>query len=376
MEKYFKNNEPKVNSYDNGIILPSKIVDNGPMWGLGGACDSDNNFISDSLYDGGWATHGGYYSWKNETYVDENVIYIGVFFQHWGHFLIDLSTRFWCIDEIKSKCPNVKIAIVGDEYPSGNNLRLFELLGIDESHIVHIEKPTRFKRVFVPTQGFKSCEWYTDKHIAMFDLITKNALDENINFSRVKNLKKVYFSRRSLGKARYSEFGEEFFENIFVENGFVSVAPEKLSLEEQIYIWNNADEIACINGTIPLNVVFSKNKNLKLTVLNKTSIFHENPYILLQFREIKADFIDVYKEPFKNHPKSLGEGPYFLGNPKNFIEYCNKSKLKYNFSFKTKLWFIKEKIKYYIAVSKIKEKTRNVLRKLIPKALIRKIRGY
>lgn len=57
MEKYFKNNEPKVNSYDNGIILPSKIVDNGPMWGLGGACDSDNNFISDSLYDGGWATH-------------------------------------------------------------------------------------------------------------------------------------------------------------------------------------------------------------------------------------------------------------------------------------------------------------------------------
>ncbi len=123
-------------------------------------------------------------------------------------------------------------------------------------------------------------------------------------------------------------------------------------------------------------MVFSKNKNLKLTVLNKTSIFHENPYILLQFREIKADFIDVYKEPFKNYPKSLGEGPYFLGNPKNFIEYCNKSKLKYNFSFKTKLWFIKEKIKYYIAVSKIKEKTRNVLRKLIPKALIRKIRGY
>ena len=52
MEKYFKNNEPKVNSYDNGIILPSKIVENGPMWGLGGACDSDNNFISDSLYDG------------------------------------------------------------------------------------------------------------------------------------------------------------------------------------------------------------------------------------------------------------------------------------------------------------------------------------
>ena len=48
MEKYFKNNEPKVNSYDNGIILSSKIVENGPMWGLGGVCDSNNNFISDS----------------------------------------------------------------------------------------------------------------------------------------------------------------------------------------------------------------------------------------------------------------------------------------------------------------------------------------
>lgn len=368
MKKYFKNKEPKVDIYDKGITLPSKQVDNGPMWGLGGVCDCNNNFINDSLYDGGWATHGGYYQWEDEVYVDEDVIYIGVFFQHWGHFLIDLSTRFWCINEIKSNNPNVKVAIVGDEFPSGNNLRLFELLGIDEKHIIHIDKPTRFRRVYVPTQGFKSCEWYTDKHIEMFNLITKNALNSNVDFSKVKNYRKVYFSRRSLPKAVSSEFGEEFFEKIFVDNGFVSVAPEKLSLEEQIYIWNNADEIASINGTIPLNVVFSQNENLKVIVLNKTSIFHENPLILLKMRNVKAEFIDIYKEPLKNYPKSLGEGPYLFCYSDSFSNFMKKRGFvnKYN-KIKIKGFFVLSYVKYGLSILAIARRLKSKIKSIIVK---------
>ena len=59
----------------------------------------------------------------------------------------------------------------------------------------------------------------------------------------------------------------------------------------------------------------------------------------------------------------------------NILEYCRENGLSCNYSAKTKLWFIKERIKYYVAVSKIKEKIKSILRKIIPRSLISKIRG-
>mgnify|MGYP000243600874 CR=1 FL=1 len=76
-----------------------------------------------------------------------------------------------------------------------------------------------------------------------------------------KNIKeKLYFSRRKFGKAAATEFGEEYIEQCFNQNGYESLGPETLTLREQIYVWNHAEAIACMNGTIPLNVVFAKRR--------------------------------------------------------------------------------------------------------------------
>ncbi len=370
MKQYEKKNNPSVKTIDNGIILPRIEVENGPLWGLGGVCDSDNNFVDASFYDGGWAKHGGYYSWENEKYVNEEVIYIGMFFLHWGHFLIDLTNRFWYISEKIKQNPDIKVAYLGEEEPAGNNLKFFEMLGITKNNLIHITEPTRFKCVYVPEQAFKSCEWYTDTFVNMFDNIVDKALSSS-DFSHLSDYKKIYFSRRSFGKAICSEFGEEYFETLFVSNGFSSVAPETLSLEEQIYLWNNCDEIVCINGTIPLNVIFSRNKKLKLTVLNKTSILHENPYILLQFRGIDADFINIYDEPFKKYPKSLGEGPFLLNNTTEFQDYCKNNNLEPFQSIKsTERYFKKCKRMYIFAIISIKNRIKCFIRKIVPDKMI------
>ena len=370
MKKYAKKNNPSVHIIDHGIILPRLEIENGPLWGFGGVCDSKNNFVDYSFYDGGWAKHGGYYSWNDEIYIDDEVIYIGMFFLHWGHFLIDLTNRLWYVAEKVKENPNIKVAYLGEEEPAGNNLKFFQMLGITEENLIHITEPTRFKIVYVPEQAFKSCDWYTDKFVDMFDCIVAKALSKN-SFTDLSEYKKIYFSRRSFGKAVSSEFGEEYFENLFVSNGFISIAPETLSLEEQIYLWNNCEEIVCINGTIPLNVIFSKNKNLKLTVLNKTSILHENPYILLQFRDIQANFIDIFEEPFKKYPKSLGEGPFLLNNTADFQNYCKKNDLNLFQNEKTTdKYFKKCKKKYIFTIISLKNKVKGIIRKIIPKKLI------
>ena len=99
---------------ENGVVLPQKeITEPVPMWGLGGVCDKDNTFVELSYYDGNWATHGGGYAFEEEEYIDEPAIYLGVFFKHWGHFLIDLVGRAWYF--VNRDVSKYKIAYLGEE---------------------------------------------------------------------------------------------------------------------------------------------------------------------------------------------------------------------------------------------------------------------
>ena len=112
MKEYSKKSNLKISTIPNGVILPRKETKDGPMWGLGGVCDEDGNFVETSFYDGGWATHGGKYDWdiSEEVYQDDTVVYMGMFFQHWGHFLVDLVGRLWFTLRSEFQSENMKIA--------------------------------------------------------------------------------------------------------------------------------------------------------------------------------------------------------------------------------------------------------------------------
>lgn len=365
-EKLFKKESKLyIQEYVNGIVLPRKFEGNTPTWGKGGVCDEENNFVSSSFYDGGWAQHGGKYEWnkEDEIYIDENVIYIGLFAKHWGHFLVDMTSKLWAFvdDEFQNHVNELKVAYVGEEEPDGNYLCFFEMLGIKKEQLLHIQKPTRFQKVYVPEAGFRPCIWYTDEYKYMYDnMVAAVEKDEQIK-NKFENIKKVYFSRRQFGKAMATEFGEDYIEQCFNLNGYISLMPETLSLKEQIYVWNHADKIVCMNGTIPLNVVFCQNEELDLTVLNKMSIYHKNPYIFLFMRNIKARFIDVYKEPLKGYPKSLGEGPYLIKVGEEFKNFCKEQ--EFNIPYDGfKLWWhdVRAEMKYYLCVIGIGNKIRRV----------------
>ncbi len=356
----------EIYEFPEGIILPQKEEKGAPMWGLGGVCDKAGQFIQASFYDGGWAKHGGNYEWNEEQFIDVPVVYIGMFYSHWGHFLIDLTNRFWALKQLREKVPNLKIAYLGEERASGNNLEFFKLLGFSEDDLYQVNVPTRFSKVYVPEQAFKSCEWYTIEHVKMFDYVVEQVFNNNYDFSRLENLKKIYFTRRAFGKATDSEFGEEYFERYFLSNGFEAVAPEKLTLAEQIYLWNRAEEIICMNGSIPLNIVFCKNQNLKLTILNKTSIAHENPLILLEMRGVQAVFLNVYEEPYKRYPKSLGSGPFLLMPTKEFYEYCEEKGYQSPMNSSEECELLKqEKRKYYKYVFDIKRRMKTLAIKIV-----------
>lgn len=313
-----------------GIVLPKTDTENGPRWGLGGVCDEHNEFVALSAYDGGWASHGGKYEWEDEESVDCDAVYFGVFFHHWGHFLIDLIGRLWYF--AKNRSSRVKLAILGEEMPRGNFLEFFSLLGIAEEDILLIRKPTRFRHVIVPEFSCKSCEWYSSEYVSIFDTMIAKIEEEGYRPSELpENPGKVYFSRLSFGKAKQSEFGENNISAWLEANGFLSAAPEKLSVRDQIYIWNHAEEIACLDGSIPMSIAFSNNPSLKLLIMHKTSLEHLNVELYLLMRPCEAVFLDVWYEPFRGYPKNIGAGPFLLHPGEDAREYSRLHGWKFPF---------------------------------------------
>ena len=293
-----------------GIILPRRETADGPRWGLGGVCTEQNAFVELSAYDGGWATHGGSYSWQEERCLDCDVVYFGMYFNHWGHFLIDLMGRLWYFAQNRGQ--GMKLAYLGEEEPRGNFLEIFRLLGIEEEDLIHVTEPTRFRNVIVPEFSCKSCQWYSPAYRGIFDAMINRVEEEGYAPEGLKDLKKVYFSRLSFGKAQASEFGEGKIARWLEANGFTAVGPETLSVRDQIYLWNHAEEIACLDGSIPMSIAFSNNPRLKLTIMHKTSLEHLNVELFLLMRPCHVTFLDVWFEPFRGYPKNIGAGPFLL----------------------------------------------------------------
>ena len=76
----------------------------------------------------------------------------------------------------------------------------------------------------------------------MFDKIVSSYVQSD----KFSNLKKVYFSRSEVSKGFFSkDIGQETIDKLFRMNGWTVVFPEKLTLDEQITIWNTSNEIAC-----------------------------------------------------------------------------------------------------------------------------------
>lgn len=359
---------------DKGLILPRKFSGGNPNWGLGGVCDKDNTFVKASEYHGGWAEQGGTYQWEDEEYKNEEVVYFGLFFNHWGHFLVDLIGRLWYFVQNDKK---IKLAYIGEEEPEKNFLEFFELLGIDSERLIHITVPTRFCKVYIPDFACRPCIWYTKEFLSIFDKIVEKVMEEEYQSEYLDKYDKVYFTRLNLKKAKNSEIGEQLIVEWVKSNGYKLFSPESLSLREQIYIWNHAKKIICLNGTIPINVVFCKNSNLQLIVLNKTSLIHKNLDLFLLMRKCNVRLLDAYYEPFRKYPKSIGEGPFLfhIGNDiQNFSkEYCmyipfSKSYLRKRFIINNicliwDIWDLKGKVRSLVSnlcPVFIKEKIRRI----------------
>lgn len=328
--KYF--NKPlKIERISEGTVLPLKE-------NKGGVLNKNNDFVSLSYHDGEWFKLGGKYKEKQIRKINDTVVYLGIFIHQWGHFILDSLSRAWIISHLDN-IKKYKFVFLSENNRKidGNYLEALKLLGLKTSQIIVLEQATKFKEIIVPQMSIYPDHSFSQEYPQIFKQMVKNADITNISVP-----KKIYLTRTNLKVAEKKEFGEKIIEENFKRNGYSIIAPEKLSIQEQIAIFQKGKEIVCVNGSIPFDIIFGS-PGLHLVIINKTSLLHINMFELSEVSGIQPLYLDGYYEPLKNFPKTLGEGPFILNFGKDLRSYFKKNGLNYKVpaNYPSKLILIK-----------------------------------
>lgn len=286
---YYLNEKSGVRIVDNGFILPVKKIQGSDSM-AGGVCDANGNFVAGhqgfkgvrwNTKRNGHTVDRSYSVSEAIPIVKETVVYGGVCVNHFGRMISEcLSRMWWHIDNTGNNYKFVFISFYEEDIIMFKEF--FLMIGIMEDNIVLIKQPTRFEKIIVPEQSYYHTGPFNDNALSVFNTIRDSV-------KPAKN-KKIYLTKSKLSVM--PSMNEEYFENYFKSKGYEIVAPEKLSIREQIEVMAGAEEIACTRGTLPHMILFSKDK-IKLTILNMVNSVHQTQLWINQARKAQCTYINV-----------------------------------------------------------------------------------
>ena len=306
--------ELKVEVIKNGIVLPFKAQETQSFTSFNaGIVDENFNHVPLGYhirYMGNTCTSIYKFNKEEVEVRNKKAIFLGYYFNHFGHSLIESLTRVWyCIDNINHDYDYVFIPIGG--YVSDEMFNPFmeqlELFGFNKNQIKFINKITQYKEIVIPEQSWGLDAKYHQKQIDVFNKIALNV--------KMGKFKKVYFSRTKL--TLNNLFGEEIFEEIFKNNGYEIIYPETLNIKEQISIIKGAEIIAGVNGSALHTLVYAK-ESTKAIIFNRLELMNCAQQLVNKMKKLNAVII---KTNIGFLPVLHGPGPFLIGLTSEAIEF-------------------------------------------------------
>lgn len=203
--------------------------------------------------------------------VEGTSLYGGVYFDHFGHFLVESLGRLWCARTHDLQSCDIFInPIWGATHladPTSFAMRTFGLLGIDGERIKTITEPTLFRRLVVPEQlyGFADLQ-QVDPRFMEFLLSSQRAVDAMTPGDAAR---RIYVSRAKWPASRGLLAGEEAFEAYLVGEGWTPFYPEDHSLEEQLRAYNGAEKLIFCEGSAHHSLVLIPRLKAEVALLKR-----------------------------------------------------------------------------------------------------------
>jgi len=249
--------------YANGRILPSRHSQGDKLLTYsfdGGVTDGGGRFVELSRLHEAPCAIGGAYNIRCKRQRG-TVIFIGYLLNVWGHFLTDGLKKLWFLQtpegcELIKQGASVAYVTLNNEQLSSQQAELYRLAGLDSSDWLQVTEATQFDCVIVPKNSFvtfpNETRTFDSRFAQTIASIKRNALKEV--GTNLKPIERIYFTRTRL--AGHKDTNEREVENFFRRLGYSIISPERLSVQQQIFLWANCTYAATTEGSIAHSAMF------------------------------------------------------------------------------------------------------------------------
>ena len=208
--------------------------------------------------------------------LDGDCLYLGHYTGHYGHFLLETLARFWALESTS----DVDRFLLQPFVHSTPRPRSFpparvclECFGADLGRVSIVRKPTRVRRLMLPTSLVEIKRWADRRQRDVYRKIAACCRREH---SDGQSASRLYLSRRRLRRfgpttrsRGYRPFSNEHqVEGVFASLGFEVLHPERIDFARQVSMYEQADVVAGSPGSALHNAVFMKPGALLVKVGN------------------------------------------------------------------------------------------------------------
>jgi hypothetical protein len=248
--------EPGVSVVVDAVFIPSAAGNGQPKY-AGGIVRPDGQPVETAqMHRKGGKRIGGFVdvaAVQPDREIDEEVVYLGLMFNHYGRVLLESLARVWYLDRID---PTTKVVFTNANAAQSGYApwlpALLSLFGIPPERILRLDSPTRLRRAIVPEPLF---EQFYSAHEEMARPFRQVAA--RIAGDVTPTEQPLYLSRRRLSSRQRPVIGEEELEDVLRANGFRIAYPETMPIADQVRMINSHTDIVSSLGSAAHSILFA-----------------------------------------------------------------------------------------------------------------------
>ncbi len=220
--------------------------------------------------------------------ISQKFIYTNQISPHYGHFLTESISRLWYV-------------LKEQEYPviyHGQGLQkafiklFFKSAKLDINRFISFKEPVLLQEVIIPYPSFSiQCEGF-EVHKLLPESVAKNWLPKKVQTTS----QPLYLSRKHLHKNARLIINESLLEEKLSKSGFAIVYPEKLSLQEQIYLINKHEVIVGAIGSALHSVLFDISSQRNLVCFGSQERIRTTYLIIDAIKSVNSIYISALQQ--------------------------------------------------------------------------------
>lgn len=222
------------------------------------------------------------------------VLFGGIFWNNFGHFLLESLARLWAYEHVRQLDPYILFYLhwIPPNYLEKQNYAYQVLAGFNIPHnrILFTDQPVIIKDIIIPFQkyGYEYCK----NPDAVFMKFIQSFRYPQIIPKGFENTDKLYVSRSKIPDGAGKPIGEKLFDDYLITNGYAIFHPESYTLYQQLTLYSRIKKIIFCDGGAIHGCILLPDLKAEVAIIARR---RDADY---DCREITDQFIGYGKEVF------------------------------------------------------------------------------